>query len=176
MPVRRLIVPLAFALSAAPAAAQEVYLGASFHAVDLPTSLENGEEGGRDVQFGFRTAPVEGLAFIGKPSVYVHGQVALDRTTSIAAAGISWKLGGKVYLRPGIGLAVNSDRMPDYRGNLRIDLGSRITFEPELALGARLNDTVAAELSWVHISHATLLGGQNPGMDFLGARLVYKLK
>jgi hypothetical protein len=65
------------------------------------------------------------------------------------------------------------DLLPD---GTRIDLGSRVLFEPELAVGLRLNPQLAAELSWVHVSHAQLFGGQNPGMDFLGARVVLKLK
>ncbi|PKB14827.1 lipid A 3-O-deacylase PagL [Novosphingobium kunmingense] len=177
MPISRHL-PLAavtLALVAAPAAAQEVYLGASFHAVDLPTSLDNGEVGGHDVQFGLRSDPIEALAVIGKPSIYAHGQIGLDRTTSLGAVGLSWKLGDAIYVRPGIGLALHSDRIREFAGPQRIDLGSRVLFEPELALGARLNDRVALEASWVHVSHATLLSGQNPGMDFLGARLVYKL-
>jgi hypothetical protein len=42
-------------------------------------------------------------------------------------------------------------------------------------MSSRSSSKVAAELSWVHVSHATLLSGQNPGMDFIGARLVVKL-
>ncbi len=162
-------------MSAVPACAQEVYLGASFHAVELPTSLESAEEGGHDVQFGARTAPIEALAVIGRPSAYVHGQVGVDRTTSLGAVGLSWKIGDAIYLRPGIGVALHSDRIREFAGPTRVDLGSRILFEPELALGARVSGRLAAELSWVHVSHATLLSGQNPGMDFIGARLVYRL-
>ena len=160
-----------------PAMAQELYLGGSFHTVDLPTSIETGEHG-HDVQFGLRSAPITALDGIGSPSAYVHGQVSLDGQTSLAAAGLSWKLGkGKVYVRPGVGLALHTDRMPDFLPDgTRIDLGSRVLFEPELAVGLRLNPQLAAELSWVHVSHAQLFGGQNPGMDFLGARLVLKLK
>lgn len=177
MPIRYSFIALAAALTlpSAPALAQEVYLGGSFHAVNLPTSLDNGEYGGHDVQFGIRSAPVEALSVIGKPSVYAHGQVSLDRTTSLGAVGLSWKLGDTVYVRPGIGLALHSDRIREFQGPLRVDLGSRVLFEPELAVGTRISDRLSAELSWVHVSHATIFSGQNPGMDFLGARLVYKL-
>ena len=165
------------AASALPAAAQEVYLGASFHGVDLPTSIDTGERG-HDLQAGIRSAPIAGLRGIGAPSAYLHGQLSLNGETSIAAAGLSWKLGkGPVYLRPGIGLAVNTGQIPRYDSTgLRLDLGSRITFEPELALGVRIDPKIALEASWVHVSHATLLSGQNPGMDFIGARVVVGLK
>jgi hypothetical protein len=165
------------AASALPAAAQEVYLGASFHGVDLPTSIDTGERG-QDLQAGIRSAPIEGLGAIGAPSAYLHGQVSLNGQTSIAAAGLSWKLGkGPVYVRPGIGLAVNTGKIPRYANTgQRLDLGSRITFEPELALGVRVDPRIALEASWVHVSHATLLSGQNPGMDFIGARVVVGLR
>lgn len=163
---------LACILSAAPALAKEAYLGASFHGVDTPFTLEAGERG-QDLQLGFRTDPVGALAPIGKPSVYLHGQASLDGQTSLIAAGLSWKLGSKVYVRPGIGLALHNDRITESGPDgLRIDLGSRVLFEPEIALGLQLNKRVAAELSWVHVSHATLLSPQNPGMDFIGARVV----
>lgn len=164
------------AASALPAQAQEVYLGASFHGVNLPTSFDTGERG-HDLQAGIRSKPIEALKPIGKPQAYLHGQVSLDGETSFAAAGLTWKLGkGPVYLGPALGLAIHDGKVPkfDAQGR-RIDLGSRITFNPALALGYRVNNKVSAELSWEHISHATLLSGQNPGMDFLGARVVVQL-
>ncbi len=163
-------------LTAMPALAEEIYLGASFHGVDTPFSLEAGERGA-DLQMGIRSDPLQGLSAIGKPSAYLHGQVSVDGQTSVVAAGLSWKIGTRVYLRPGIGIALHNDRIETYAPNgQRLDLGSRVLFEPELALGARITDDLAAELSWVHVSHATLLSGQNPGMDFIGARMVLKLK
>lgn len=164
-------------LLAFPAAAHadELYLGGSFHGVDTPFSLETGERG-VDIQGGYRTDPIEGLKPIGKPSAYVHVQVSVDGETNVAAAGLSWKIGDKVYVRPGIGLAVHDGKIPRYDGlGKRRDLGSRILFEPELALGVKLQERTALELSWVHTSHATLFSSQNPGMDFIGARLVFKL-
>jgi lipid A 3-O-deacylase len=168
-------VSLAALAVAAPAFAQEVYIGTSFHGVDTPFTLEAGERGS-DVQGGIRSAPIEGLDFIGKPSAYLHGQVSLNGNTSVAAAGLSWKFGNTVYVRPGIGLALHNDKIKEFRADgRRLDLGSRILFEPEIAVGAKINKKIAAEISWVHISNATLLSGQNPGMDFIGARLVFSL-
>jgi lipid A 3-O-deacylase len=160
----------------APAQAQEVYVGSSFHGVDTPFTLEAGERGS-DVQAGIRSAPIEALDFLGKPSAYLHGQVSVNGSTNVAAAGLSWKFGDKVYVRPGIGLAIHDDEIKQFRADgRRLDLGSRILFEPEIAVGAKLSDKLAAEISWVHISNATLLSSQNPGMDFIGARLVFSLK
>jgi lipid A 3-O-deacylase len=154
--------------------AREVYVGASFHGVDTPFTLEASERGS-DVQVGIRSNPIEGLKAIGSPSAFLHGQVSLNGNTSLAAAGLSWKFGDKIYVRPGIGLAVHNDKIKEFVGRRRVDLGSRILFEPEIAVGAKLSDKTALEVSWVHVSHATLLSSQNPGMDFIGARLVLNL-
>lgn len=168
---------LAASVLATPAMAQEVYLGGSAHGVDLPTSLET-DESGFDVQFGARTGPIEGLSAIGRPYAYAHGQVSTNGGTSFGAVGLGWKLGkGPFYVSPAIGVAVHDGTIPRFNAaGTRIDLGSRVIFNPNLALGYRLNQRAAVELSWEHISHATLLSGQNPGMDFLGARLVWRLR
>ena len=81
------------------------------------------------------------------------------------------------YVRPGIGLAVHTGSSANFdnRFNDKIEFGSRILFEPELGVGARINDRMTIEASWVHLSHATFLGGQNPGIDNIGARLNWKL-
>lgn len=166
---------MAVALPAA-AQAQEIYAGTSFHGVDTPLTLEAGERGS-DVQFGVRSAPIEGLRAVGGPSAYLHGQVSLNGNSNLVAVGLSWKFGDKFYVRPGIGLAVHDDRIPEVGASgKRIDLGSRLLFEPEIALGAKISERVAFELSWIHVSNATLLSRQNPGLDFIGARLVFGLK
>lgn len=163
------------ALSSGSAQAQEVYAGASFHGVDTPFSLETYERG-QDIQAGIRSAPIKGLSAIGSPQAYLHAQVSIDGQTNMAAAGLSWKIGDTLYLRPGIGLAIHDGQIPRAVGMQRVDLGSRILFEPEISAGVKLGNRTAVELSWVHISHATLFSGQNPGLEFIGARLVWKLK
>lgn len=162
-------------LSASPAAADEIYLGLSAHAVDLPTSLRTDEDGA-DVQAGYRTDPIDGLRAIGSPSAYVHAQASLSGETNVAAAGLSWKFGDTLYAQPGIGLAVHDGEIPKYAADgRRIDLGSRILFNPQISVGYSLSPRMAVEASWFHISNATLLSEQNAGMDFIGARLVFKL-
>lgn len=172
------LTPIAtLALISAPAAAQEAYVGASAHAVDLPTSL-NTNEGGADLQIGLRSPPIEAFAAIGKPSAYLHAQASLRGDTSVLAAGLSWRIDAtdRIYIRPGIGLAVHDDNIPDFKPDgTRWDLGSRVAFEPELAIGYQLSPRYAVEASWVHVSHATLFSEQNPGMDFIGARVVVSL-
>lgn len=156
--------------------AQEIYAGTSFHGVDTPLTLETGERGS-DVQAGIRSAPIQGWKLIGSPSAYLHGQVSLNGNTSLIAAGLSWKFGDQFYVRPGIGLALHNDRIKEFRADgERLDLGSRVLFAPEVAVGVKLSERTAFELSWLHVSNATLLSRQNPGLDFIGARLVFALK
>ena len=59
--------------------------------------------------------------------------------------------------------------------NGKVDFGSRVLFEPELAVGARIGSRATIEASWVHTSHAQLFGRQNPGMDNFGLRLSFGL-
>lgn len=166
-------------LAAAPAVrAQEVFGGVYAHGVDTPFTFETGE-GGVDLQAGYRFAPAEGLAFIGKPEPYLFASINTRGDTSLAGAGLSWKLGkGPVFVRPGIGLVVHDGpqtRFDPVRG-VETDLGSRVLFEPEIALGARLNSRWSLEASWVHVSHARLFNAQqNPGLDMIGLRLSRKL-
>lgn len=172
----------AFALAVlagpAPAVAQEVFGGVYAHAVDTPFTFDTGE-GGTDLQIGLRSAPIEGLRFIGSPSAHVFGSVNTVGDTSFVAAGLSWKVDfGPVYLRPGIGLALHD--APAFRVDqatgLRTDLGSRVLFEPEIALGTQVSERVSVELSWVHISNAQIFNReQNPGIDMIGVRMNLRL-
>lgn len=161
---------------ASPLSAQEVWAGVAAHGVDTPFTFDTGE-GGADLQAGYRFAPERALSVIGSPAPYVLAIVNTDGGTNIAAAGLSWKLGDTVYVRPGIGIAVHDGPSLRVRrgDNLRTDLGSRILFEPELAIGWQASPRLGIEASWVHVSHAQLLSGQNPGLDIIGARLVFKL-
>ena len=166
-----LCVPLILAVSA-PAQAGELFGGVHVHDVKLPLD-ESGIEGGLDLSLGYRGGRV-GLTPL---QPYVFGAFNSAGRTSYAAAGLSAKFGGQIYIRPGLGLAVHTGSTENFQdpSNDEIDFGSRILFEPELAVGARLNDRMSVEASWVHMSHATLFSRQNPGIDNLGVRVNLKL-
>ena len=161
-------------LAAAPAHAGEVFGGLYVHGVDTPLTLGGSPEGGVDIQLGFRGEPIINGTGI---APYVFGAINSKGDASYAAAGVSWKFGDRFYVRPGIGLAVHTGSSANFDNpsNDRIEFGSRILFEPELGVGARISDRMTIEASWVHLSHATLLGGQNPGIDNIGARLNFRL-
>ena len=159
---------VALALIASPAHAGELFGGVYKHAVDTPFSLEGGREQGVDLQLGYRGGrlfPALGL------QPYVFGALNSAGDTSYAAAGLSWKFGDRFFIRPGLGLAIHNGSADTFDRPDRIALGSRILFEPELGIGVRVAPRLTLEASWVHMSHATLFSGQNPGIDNIGARV-----
>jgi hypothetical protein len=163
-------------LAASPAPAAEIFGGLAAHDVDTPLN-KGGFESGLAVQAGIRGGRIAGLKAIGSPSPYAFVSVSTEGATNLAAAGLSWKIGGRLFLRPGIGLAVHDRSSHVVHGALRGDFGSRVLFEPELGLGFRIDERWSAEASWVHVSHGGLFNSrQNPGMDNIGARLSYRFR
>lgn len=165
---------IAIAATSAPAQAGELFGGLFVHGVDTPLTLGGSPEGGVDFQLGVRGGPIIPGT---KLEPYLFGALNSKGDTSYAAAGVAWKFGDRFYVRPGIGLAIHTGSAANFDNpsNNRIEFGSRILFQPELGIGARLNHRMTIEASWVHLSHATLFGGQNPGIDNIGARLNFKL-
>jgi lipid A 3-O-deacylase len=162
---------LCLVLFAAPAQATEIFGGLLAHDVNTPLT-KGGLEDGADIELGWRG---NRLGFLGGPSPYAFVSLATGGETHMAAAGLSWRIGGRLFARPGLGLAVHTRSSHGVSNGLRTDLGSRVLFEPELGLGYQLSERVAIEAAWVHVSHAQLLSRQNPGMDSIGIRLSYRL-
>lgn len=159
-------------LAATPARADEIVGGLYVHDVDTVLTIA-GVEKGADVQIGWRGER------IGKTPLQPYAFVAVNtaRETNYGAIGLSAKFGDRFFVRPGLGIAVHTGSAKNYQieGNGELEFGSRILFEPELGIGTRINDRMTIEASWVHMSHATLFGDQNPGIDNIGARLSFKL-
>lgn len=157
-----------------PALAKEIFVGVYAHEVETPLSLSTNEEGA-DITVGYRFAPLKSLSVLGKPAPYLIGSLNTAGDTSFAGAGLSWTFGrGPIYVRPAVALVIHDG--PEYRLDpltlRRTDLGSRVLFEPEIGVGYRINERLAIEVSWMHISQARLFNGQqNPGIDMVGARL-----
>ena len=172
---RTAIVLAAIGLAAAmpaPAQAGELFGGIYKHAVNTPLSLDSNRENGVDFQVGYRGGsifPGTGL------QPYVFGALNSSGNTSYAAAGLSWKFGRKLYVRPGLGIAIHTGSADKFDRPDKIAFGSRVLFEPELGVGYQVGDRVSVEASWVHMSHAQLFGRQNPGIDNIGVRLNFGL-
>jgi lipid A 3-O-deacylase len=163
----------ALAFCAAPAAAGEIFGGVYAHNVETPLTAR-GLENGADLQLGWRGGRIAALQALGAPSPHVYGLVNTNGDTSFASAGLSWRFGGALYLRPGIGLAIHDGPSRSKATGDRVWFGSRILFAPELGAGVRLSERSTIEASWVHFSHAQLFGRQNPGSDQFGIRLNYR--
>ena len=170
--VRFLIAGALACVIATPANAGEVFGGLFIHDVDTPLT-RSGIEGGVDLQLGYRWDPLMGPK---GPQPYVFAAVNSAGETHYAAAGLAFKFGEKVYIRPGLGLAVHTGSASNYShvDHDHVDFGSRILFAPELGIGFQLSERASLEASWVHLSHAQLFGDNNPGMDNIGARLNWK--
>lgn len=177
---------------ASPAVAGEVFAGAYVHDVDDGISYGKFESG-TQIVVGARTTALDELALLGKPRIHLLVGVNAAGETSYAAAGLGWRfdLTERLYVQPGIGLAVHTGRVnlpsPDEPGltpqqrlkrtsdrETRLDLGSRVLFEPELSVGWKATARLSMELSWIHLSHARLAGSYNPGVGDVGLRLVYR--
>ena len=185
---------------AAPSLAGEAFVGVYKHDV---TFLGNavglgaaGREDGVDVHLGYRTDRIESLRWLGKPQAHAFVSINSENTSNFVAAGFNWRIElgqpGGFYLRPGFGLAYTdgkaglppanapniSDEERARRTELyytRIDFGSQVLFEPELALGYDINDSWSTELSYTHLSNGQIFHqGKNQGLDDVGVRLVYK--
>ena len=158
-------------LAAAPAPASDLFGGVYAHAVATPLTRTI-PEGGVDFEIGFRANSILSLGPLAQLQPYAFASVNDQGDTSLAAAGLGLKIGGAVYVRPGLGIAVHtgpSTRVgPD---GYRTDLGSRVLFEPELGVGVQLAPRLSVEASWVHVSHAQIFSRQNPGLDMIGARV-----
>jgi hypothetical protein len=155
-----------FMVAAAPAHAGDIFGGVYVHDVKLPTD-KSGIEDGMDLQLGYRGGSIGHTPL----QPYVFGALNTAGQTSYAAVGLSAKFGHSIYVRPGLGIAIHNGSADKFFRTDKIAFGSRILFEPELGIGTHINSRVSVEASWVHMSHAQLFGGENPGIDNLGVRL-----
>ena len=163
------------ATSPQPLQAGEVFGGVQVH--DVKTGLTaSGIEDGLALQLGWRGDSVQALRVIGSPSPHAFVSVNSEGGANFASAGMSWKIGRTLYLRPGMGLAVHDGPKRYDPDKERIVFGSRILFAPEIGLGISLNERTSIEASWVHLSHGQLFGRNNPGLDNIGMRLNYRFR
>lgn len=154
--------------------ADDIWIGVYRHDITLSAAKY---ESGADLKAGWISAPIAlSLPLLGRPSIHIIASKSLAGGTDYLAVGIDRTFGSTLYVRPGIGLAVNDGKRPQYSRGRRVDLGSPVTFEPEIAFGWRASPRLAFEASWIHLSHATLFSRQNRGMDSWGLRALIHLK
>ena len=169
--VRFAFAALAAMLAAAPASAGELFGGLYVHDVKTPLD-KSGIESGLDVQLGYRGGRASCTPRFSPMS---SARSIPPATPIMPRSGSRPSSVTEIYIRPGLGIAVHTGSASDYYRTDKIAFGSRVLFEPEIGVGARLNDHLSVEASWVHMSHATLFSRENPGIDNLGVRLNLKL-
>ena len=168
---RILVLGAALAVAAPSAAsAGEVFGGLYAHDVKLPTN-KSGIEGGMDVMLGWRGGRIGSTPL----QPYVFGALNTAGETSYAAVGLSAKFGDRLFIRPGLGIAIHNGSDDKFFRTDKIAFGSRVLLQPEIGIGARISSRATIEASWVHMSHALLFGRENPGIDNLGVRLSFGL-
>ena len=86
-----------------PALAGELFGGLYAHDVKLPTD-KSGLESGADIQIGYRGGAIAHTPI----QPYIFGALNTAGDTSYAAVGLSAKFGGRIYVRPGLGLAIHN--------------------------------------------------------------------
>ncbi len=181
----------ALSWAAGQSRAADIFAGIYAHGLATPTGSEKAE----DVMVGARTAPIQSLWWLGKPSVDAMLSINTQVRTDFVAVGLNWPIGlsagGKVYLRPAFGLAytdgeanVGNAYAPGlsatemqrrlYLSQTRIDFGSKELFKEELALGYKVTPKISAELSYIHLSNGQIFHqGKNQGLDDAGLRVAY---
>jgi len=159
-------------LSLVPSAAdcQELFGGLFAHDVAITRSqtIERGE----DLELGVRLDPI--LPSLGKPRPQLAVLANSAGGANFASAGLSWKLGRRIYLRPSVGIAVHTGDVhvtPTFLARHRIPFGSAVLFAPAIAAGVRISDRISLEAAWLHFSNAGLFSNTNPGIDDVGLAL-----
>ncbi|MDO1559591.1 acyloxyacyl hydrolase [Brevundimonas sp. 2R-24] len=187
--------------AAGAAAASEGWVGVYAHDVTFVGETLGlgaaGKEGGANIHLGWRSERLDNAPdWMGGPRVHAFISANTEGDTSYAAVGLNWHVplgdSGTWYLRPGFGLAYHDgwDEFPDWNEagitteerdrrialrSERIEFGSKVLFEPELAFGARLSENTSIELSYVHLSNGQIFAqGKNQGLDEVGIRLVHR--
>ena len=189
---------LGAAVVSTPAFAQQWYVGLYIHDVTLVgeaigLGAAGRESGTQDLQIGYRTGQLESPRWLGRPQAHAFVSANNKNMSNFGAAGFGWPiaLGERLYFRPAFGLAYTDGKAglppanaanltPDERARrthlyyTRIDFGSKLLFNPELALGFKFTDRLAGEFSYNHLSNGQIFHrGKNQGLDDMGVRLVY---
>jgi len=176
------------------AQADEMRLGIMVHDAQFFEDIIFGGRHGKEQSISVTAEYVfdspEWLSWAMSPMPYVGGSLNLGGKTSHSGAGILWRYDLKkdFYFDIGSGLVVHDGalRTPDpltgtnvvevsefrRRKFTEIEFGSRVLFRTQFALGYRINEKWASEITFEHISHAQILGGpENEGSNNVGFRV-----
>ena len=176
------------------AQADEIRLGVMVHDAqffeDIIFGGRHGKEQSISVTAEYAIDSPEWLSWAMSPMPYVGGSLNLGGKTSHGGAGLLWRfdLKEKLYFDIGSGLVLHDGavRTPDplsstdpvevsefrRRKFTEIEFGSRVLFRTQFAMGYRINEKWATEITYEHLSHAQILGGpENEGTNNVGFRV-----
>lgn len=185
---------LAALVACAPAGAclaQEVRLGAGYSAPALILGDSDKPEQGASLLAEYDFKPVRALKVIGAPRPFVSAVISLDGYTNFAQGGLQWRLSrGKAYLDLGVGLAVHDGELslPEPQPGLpeaenarrravRLDTSEhvyRTLLHANFAIGWRVSERVAVEVTGQHWSNGHLGTTGNDGTDVVGLRIAWR--
>ena len=188
------LVVLAALVACAPAGAcvaQEVRLGLAYSAPTLVYGKSDGPEQGASLLAEYDFKPIRALHVIGSPRPFVSAVISLDGYTDFAQGGLQWRFSrGKAYLDLGAGLAIHDGHLslPEpqpglteeenaRRRRLRQDHSEQVyrtLLHANFAVGWRLSERLALEVTGQHWSNGHLGTTYNDGADVLGLRLAYR--
>lgn len=176
------------------AQADEMRLGVMVHDAQFFESLPFGGRHGKEQSISVTAEYVfnspEWLSWAMSPMPYVGGSLNLGGKTSHGGAGMLWRynLVKNIYFDIGSGVVIHDGavRTPEpitganvvevsefrRRKFTEIEFGSRVLFRNQFALGYRINEKWAGEMTFEHLSHGQVLGGpENEGTNNVGFRV-----
>jgi lipid A 3-O-deacylase len=150
----------------------EVKAGILYHDAGV---FGRGEERGADADGEIRFLPWEWLDFMASPRPHLGFHINSAGDTSQVFTGLTWEWN---FLPPffadaSFGLAVHDGAITtDALGTK--ELGSRVLFRESVEIGWNFYGPHSVSILVDHVSHGTMLGPKNEGMDSLGLRYGYR--
>ena len=133
------------------------------------------EERGADVDGEIRFLPWEFLNFMASPRPHFGFHINTAGDTSQVFTGLTWEWN---FLPPffadaSFGLAVHDGAITTDALHTK-ELGSRVLFRESVEIGWNFYGPHNVSVLVDHVSHGTMLGPKNEGMDSLGVRYGYR--
>lgn len=165
-------------LATSSAVAGEVRVGGGPSGHDLVFQVDDeGQEQGASLVADYVFDSPAALRAIGSPRPYVGGSLSVSGYTSFVDAGLLYRAEGRrFYGEAGVGLAAhNGELEADPKSPDQIAFGSRVLLHFGFAVGYRLDERWAVELSTQHWSHGGLFNSEtNDGADVLALRVAHR--
>ncbi|MCV9997159.1 acyloxyacyl hydrolase [Pararhizobium sp. YC-54] len=110
-----------------------------------------------------------------EPRIYLGASVGTGDGVDQVYGGFSWTadITSRLFVEIGLGGTVHNGELDDSNGK-GPDLGCRLLFREQVALGYRVTDNWQILATADHSSHANLCDGPNDGLSHAGLAIGYK--